>query len=83
MFVLYRSSLVTSLMNLLTKHFYMLKQLSVISKLNGTPDNPVHLILWNMKSSLMTRLATLLTNSSCMTKAIRCHKGHPHSYTTD
>ena len=33
-------------------------------------DNPVHLSLWNMKSGLMTRLATLLTNSSRKTKAI-------------
>lgn len=74
MFVLYTSSLVTSLMNLLTNHFYMLKHLSVIPKLKRTPDNPAHLSLWNMKSSLMTRLATLLTNSFCMTKAIRCHK---------
>ena len=51
-------------------------------QINGTSDNPVHLSLRNMKSGLMTRLATLLTNSSCMTKAIRCHKRHPHSYTT-
>jgi hypothetical protein len=77
----YTSSLVASLMNLLTNHFYMLKQLSVIPKLNRTSDNPVHLSLWNMKSSLLTRLATLLTNSFYMTKAIRCHKRQPPSYT--
>ena len=36
----------------------------------GTSDNSVHLSLWNMKSDLVTRLATLLPNSSCVTKAI-------------
>ena len=83
MFMLYKSSLIASLMNLLTNHFYMLKHLSVIPKLKRTPDNPAHLSLWNMKSSLMTRLATLSTNSSCMTKATRCHKRQPHFYATN
>ena len=52
-------------------------------QINRRSDNQVHPSHLNIKRGLMTRLATLLTNSSYRHKASWCDKIHLHSLITN